>query len=358
MIRLQMLPAGHGDCLWLEYGNPDAPRRVLIDGGTAGTYKKSLLPKLRTLPADQRQFELMVITHIDADHIAGALELMKDKENGFSAKDIWFNGFRHLPDEAPQTLGPVQGEKLTDILVGHGVSWNGAFANEAVAVRSDVPPPRIELEGGLVLTVLSPTPACLTDLKPKWEKEIKKAGLDPCRDREELKESAEGFLLLSGGPPDVEKLAADPFSEDSSVANGSCIALLAEFEGRRLLLAGDAHPGVIMEGLNRLGMDGKVPLDAIKLPHHGSKANLDFDFLDAVDCPKYLFSSNGAYFKHPDREAVARVIKWGGAEPHLVFNYDTQHNNIWDNDSLREEYGYKTEYPESETDGATLEWAQ
>ena len=33
MLKIEMLLAGHGDCLWIEYGDPQAPRRVLIDGG-------------------------------------------------------------------------------------------------------------------------------------------------------------------------------------------------------------------------------------------------------------------------------------------------------------------------------------
>jgi hypothetical protein len=33
MLRVEMLPAGHGDALLVEYGSPDCPHRILIDGG-------------------------------------------------------------------------------------------------------------------------------------------------------------------------------------------------------------------------------------------------------------------------------------------------------------------------------------
>ena len=46
MLKIEMLRAGHGDCLWIEYGDPKAPRRVLIDGGATGTHKRALRPKL------------------------------------------------------------------------------------------------------------------------------------------------------------------------------------------------------------------------------------------------------------------------------------------------------------------------
>ena len=32
MFRLEVLPARYGDCLWIEYGDAAAPRRILIDG--------------------------------------------------------------------------------------------------------------------------------------------------------------------------------------------------------------------------------------------------------------------------------------------------------------------------------------
>jgi beta-lactamase superfamily II metal-dependent hydrolase len=355
MLKLEMLAAGHGDCLWLEYGDPAHPRRVLIDGGPKSTYARALRPKLGALSADQLPFELMVVTHIDADHIAGSLELLSDAAANFHPREVWFNGFRHLPDEAPKTLGPIQGELLTGRILASKTRWNGAFDEAAVVVPAAGPLPRVELEGGLVLTLLSPTPDRLAALKPQWEDAVRKAGLDPERPAE-LLTAKEGFQLLSGGPPDVDALAQSPFSEDSAAPNGSSIALLAEFEGRRLLLAADAHPGVLKASLDRLAAGGKTRLDACKLSHHGSKANTSPALLRALDCPVYLFSTNGAYFKHPDREAVARVIKLGGAKPSLHFNYRTDYNSCWDSQPLREEYGYSTVFPAAGEEGLTLEW--
>jgi beta-lactamase superfamily II metal-dependent hydrolase len=355
MLKLEMLAAGHGDCLWLEYGDPAHPRRVLIDGGTKSTYARALHPKLRGLSADQRPFELMVVTHIDADHIAGSLELLSDAAADFHPREIWFNGFRHLPGEAPKTLGPVQGELLTTRILASKVPWNGAFGEAAVVVPAAGPLPRVELEGGLVLTLLSPTPDRLANLKRQWEDAVREAGLDPERKAAEEAATAAGFELLGGEPPDVDALAQSPFSEDTAAPNGSSIALLAEFEGRRLLLAADAHPGVLKASLDRLAAVGKTRLDACKLSHHGSKANTSPALLHALDCPVYLFSTNGDYFKHPDREAVARVIKLGGLKPSLHFNYRTDYNTCWDSKPLRDEYGYSTVFPTGEM-GLTLEW--
>ena len=132
--------------------------------------------------------------------------------------------------------------------------------------------------------------------------------------------------------------------------------MLAEFEGRRILLTGDAHPGVLTSAIKRLGANKKLTLDACKLPHHGSKANVSRQFLEALDCNVYLFSTNGSHFKHPDRQAVARVIKWGGAGSKLTFNYRSKFNEVWDADPLRKRHGYTSVFPASDKEEIMLEW--
>jgi hypothetical protein len=67
--------------------------------------------------------------------------------------------------------------------------------------------------------------------------------------------------------------------------------------------------------------------------------------MEAVDCRRYLFSSNGGGgHKHPHPEAVARVLVYGTPGPTLQFNYRTKFNESWDDDQLRHQYDYATEY--------------
>ena len=63
MFRIEMLPAGHGDCLWVSYGPPGEPRHVLIDGGPPWTYT-ALRERIRRLPETRRELELLVVTEI------------------------------------------------------------------------------------------------------------------------------------------------------------------------------------------------------------------------------------------------------------------------------------------------------
>lgn len=112
MLMVELIQAAQGDCIWIEYGeDPDALHRILIDGGTSGTYKH-LKKRIKSLAPDERHFDLLVITHIDADHIAGILKIFEEDELGVTFADIWFNGYQHLGKT--RTRGVVQGERLSD----------------------------------------------------------------------------------------------------------------------------------------------------------------------------------------------------------------------------------------------------
>ena len=67
MFDIEMLPADHGDCLWLTYGDAANPRRILIDAGTPGTWKRlrSRLAQSVAANGGTLHFELFVVTHVD-----------------------------------------------------------------------------------------------------------------------------------------------------------------------------------------------------------------------------------------------------------------------------------------------------
>lgn len=363
MFRLNVLPARYGDCIWIEYGE-DPVRRILIDGGAPGVYKKTLKPRLQQLPDEARNFELLVVTHVDYDHIRGIIELALDDELPFKAKDVWFNGFRHIPDKPPEILAGKHGEQLTDLLLSNGLSWNAhGFDEKAVMVPNEGTLPRVELDGGLSLILLAPTVPMLADLRKDWERSCEDINLTP-RELEKARGQGRFPTLAAGGPgaarqperPDIERLLREPFQEDDSAANGSSIAFIAEYGSLRILLAGDAHPSTLVDTIRRLG-DTKLALDACKLPHHGSRGSVSAELIEYLDCSAYIFSSNGDQFSHPHPEAVARVIAHGGENSKLLFNYRTPETQIWDDDSLRQAYGYTTSYPERDKDGITLEWS-
>lgn len=344
-----MLPAKQGDCLWIEYGNKSKPRRVVIDGGTSGSIKP-LVDKVKALAPKDRQLELLVVTHVDADHIAGVLKFLETKNLGISVRDVWFNAYKHLLEEG-ETFGPKQGETLSADITAAKVPWNAAFDGSAVKVKDAGKLPVKKLDGGLELVVLGPTMAKLRLLKPVWVKACKEAGIKPGKPAK--RPAPAGIEVF--GPLNVDTLADAKFKEDPTEPNGSSIVLLLRYEGAVVLLGADGHPTVIEAGLKRFAPgNGRVKLDAYKVAHHGSQNNLTRELLDRIDCSRYLISSNGAIYHHPSREAIARLLKYGrkgNTTTELVFNYRTKYNSIWDSAALKSKWRYATTFPAKGKEG-------
>ncbi|MCU6502431.1 MBL fold metallo-hydrolase [Rugamonas sp. A1-17] len=341
VFRIHSLYAGHGDCLWIEYGDAESPHRVVVDCGTAGTYAalKKVIDSVQGMPG---QNELLVITHVDADHIAGALPLLADPKNAKLFKDVWFNGRSHLePSGGLEPFGAAQGESLSRSLLDNGLPWNSAYGFRSISLEEDGRPKRLNLPGGAVVTILSPSWAKLRAMKYKWDSEVKAAGLDSIADAPEPQPIPPGFEAFGF---DVDALADFAFDEDGAEANGSSIALLLEYGGKSMLLGADAHPSVLVGALQQIAGEAGLTVDLLKVPHHGSQRNTSKALLDVVRCKVALFSSNGAYYRHPDKEAVARVIKYSPPGVHLAFNCRTKFNEMWDADELRNDWSYSTTY--------------
>jgi hypothetical protein len=361
MLHLDVLPARHGDCLWLEYGEADRPCRILIDGGPGFAYAV-LRERIARLAPEQRYFDLVVVTHIDGDHIEGVIKMLRDRALGLSVHAIWFNGspqIATIPVEgAMLAYGGVQGEYLGKLIRELKIPWNVPFGGKAATAGATV-----ELPCSARVVLLSPMLDQLVRLRRSWDAELAKAGVAPDATEAEMARLAAIIRLRPpqafAGPsvPDVDALAAQPFEADSAIANGSSIALLFEFGGKRLLLLGDAFSDVIAAQLDMLLANTGEKLlhaDLVKLPHHGSRANLGPSLMEKLMCERWVISSDGKYFNHPDAEAIARVIRYSRARATLMFNYRTAWTAPWSDVALQERFAYGTLFPQDDGDGLHL----
>lgn|GEM_PF-7117431 len=73
--RVHFIPALGGDCTLLEFDNREC---ILIDCGYKSTYNQELKSLLLELNKRDYKIKLFIVSHIDADHIQGAIELLKD----------------------------------------------------------------------------------------------------------------------------------------------------------------------------------------------------------------------------------------------------------------------------------------
>ena len=362
-FTIEMLPAKHGDALWVEYGDGGGrTRRIVVDGGPLHAYPE-FEARLAGLPAGDQRVELLVITHVDTDHIEGIIRLLALPRAKWPLEpnDIWFNGYRQVKEGAD--LGGREGEFLSALIHRRAFDeWNRAFGRGAVVVPGGASPPRVALAGDMTLTLLSPDPAKLATMARKWDKDVAEWELDPgdldaawtqLVDESKFHPGAE----LTLGPDDLTAtLRAQLNGTDPSAANGSSIAFLAEFAGKSCLFLADAHMKVVCASIRRLLPPGQdvLRVDAVKLAHHGSRNNLTPEFLQLVDAGHFLFSSNGDKFKHPDAQAVEAVIAGARHKPTLWFNYRTPFTERWEAASKVPGAAYATRYPPPGEEGITL----
>ena len=320
IFSLDVRRARKGDCLILHYGTKAKPGLVLIDGGPAQVYGPQLKPRLEEIRKARRLAEgepltvdLLMVSHIDDDHINGILELTHELADAKAARrplpikvlNFWHNTFDDIiagnPDELVASIkasfGPAsltgepdsegldphtakvlasvgQGLRLRDDARALGLRINSEFGHKLIKTSTRRPK---DLPGGLKLTVAGPMEDELLALQKVHAAFLEKA--------KKYNEAVASFT-------------------DSSVANLSSIVVLAEANGKRMLLTGDARGDKILLGLEKIGLlrpGGKMKVDLLKMPHHGSDRNMEKIFLERVVADHYVFSGDGEH-GNPERK--------------------------------------------------------
>lgn len=358
IFSIEMLPALEGDALWIEYGNNDDKYRILIDGGPIGAYDV-LDSKINSLPEGEKAVELVVISHVDTDHIEGIIRFMAQKLPWpILPKDIWFNGWKHLQEI--NILGGMEGDYLSALIDKRaGDSWNLAFDQKAILVKPDEQLPVINLDGGMEITILSPDIEKLQEFAKKWEEDVSKYNIEAG----DLDAAFEKLLTTKKyhadeilGSSDIDKNLEKQLKVDESAANGSSIAFLARYKGKSCLFLADSHMDVVCSSIKKLIPEGqdKLKVDAVKLSHHGSRHNISKELMTLIDAKNYLVSTNGSKHKHPDKAAIETVIKGSEQDPVLWFNYKNEHTDIWENGPEQGQRNFEVNYPEEPGKGITV----
>ncbi|BCC89078.1 MBL fold metallo-hydrolase [Bacillus cereus] len=346
-VAISMMPASYGDCFVVAC-HDSSSTNIVIDTGFISTYTNYLRSKLLNLKAAGESLDLLIITHIDADHISGAIRLLQ--ENGLyddpkiiKIKEIWHNSYRHLQNDNSSVadiknsvdrniikgiikrgypveidinkdfskdIGAEQGSSLAALIKNGGYSWNRAFDDKAVSIENKC---IINISEEVKIRLLSPDESKLTNLKGYWEKELKKMGFKTELDGGEIFDDAFEFLMayektlipkdfrknISASKNDIEDSIGEKFIEDASVTNGSSMAFVLEVKDKRILFLADSHPNLIIKELKNIYGEGLIWFDAIKISHHGSKGNTSPDLLEIIDSDNFFISTNGMKFKHP-----------------------------------------------------------
>lgn len=384
-ITLNIFPALNGDSILVSYG-PNEKKHILIDCGYVRTYNTFIKKELVEIANNGECLEKLIITHIDSDHIWGALPLLKDNQKKFiEIKEVWHNTFRHLsndsekeedisnknekilkkilsrgyfnnePKNGENQISAEQGTTLGALLLKGDYSWNNDFNKKAVCIENKQTV-NIDIDSQIIL--LSPNKEKLDNLKTLWDSELTKYDLKYSKEDGELyddafemlltwvKESqAKGIQAISSNKMQIKELLASVPIEDKTPTNGSSISFILKIKEKKLLFLADSHPGLILKSLLEYQPEGIINFDSIKVSHHGSFNNISLDLLEKIDSKVYIFSTNGNKHNHPDKETIAHIVgRKSEFERKLFFNYKTLNSEYFNNEDWMRTYNYSIHY--------------
>ena len=300
MIKVKALKAKQGDCIFVTVSDDGKEYVILIDGGLDTTYQERrrqqsgpLKEKLSRLKENGKHIDLLIITHIDYDHIGGILKWfeMDFPKEGFVRK-IWINDDVMINDTSNLNNNAEHAISLLKILDNYHVAHEG----QIVAGKE------VQFEWGKIY-VLAPNAIDHNAVATRIA-----ANLDN--------------KLNTSYQIDVKDLVKkDWIVEGLTIENDASIAILLQTNnGENGLFLGDANIDTVILSINNLKeLEKPLYCKWVKLAHHGSKNNFKLEFLQLVDGENYIFSSNGDYYGHPDKEVAALLIDKTNAT--LWFNY-------------------------------------
>lgn len=363
-MKLTVFQADKGDCILIT-GNDG--KNILADGGMSGSYSKHVAPFLSKMRNRDEVLDLVYVSHIDQDHIAGILKMMDDMvdwkvhkyqlENGNSehrsprsshppeVKSIWHNSFHEqIGDNSAEiedmlaanaSLLSLSNKKWAQELSEHcgnlatsmteGIKLSRRIGSKQLNIPLNqeydaglmfVTEPTDSIDiGELAVTVIGPCATDLKELQKKWNrwlqsqkgrKTIQKIRREAREDERQLDwKEFDNFMQ-----PIL--IHAEQLGDRDKVTSPNLASLMLHIEenGKTMLMTGDGHCDDILWGLEacgKLNNNGGIHLNVLKVQHHGSEHNIDRNFCKRVTADHYIFCGNGAH-ENPDLRVVQEVI--------------------------------------------------
>ena len=331
-IKFEFFEASNGDSILVS---TDDKTNILIDGGVASTYRDKITYSLDKLNGN---LDLVVVTHIDTDHICGIIELLNDRSRRKKISKLWFNmaSEKLIFWEKDREVGSEHGNLLTKFIDDNHIPYKNNIYFDKKDNNNN-----IFIIGSIQLTLISPNKDALLELRRKWT-------------NNDIFKKCKGSKVEIGAKQipqdnrDIDYLynlyisGKIEFGKKDTYSNTSSIAFILEHENKKFLFLGDADIGIINTSLKKLGYLNKdnerLRVEFVKLSHHGSKNNINEEFLNLVETNTFIILTNGKHpansdFKHPDKETIMLILKHSNRKENIkfIFNYPLPKTNKFPN---------------------------
>lgn len=295
--EIKYLKANHGDCILIKTFDEESKEfNILIDGGTSETFASTLKQELEKLST----INLLVLTHIDSDHIGGLNKFFKsDLFNNLQIDKFWINcpDLIKFGDDGKISYGQVK--TLEENLLEKRIpleKWNDKIIY-----------PQAHNFKGVGFFILSPTSEILDLLHKNWPEINNNPSLEINKISSSSSVSSKNLIELAN-----EKFSPNKNIEQD-IFNSSSIAFILTTFDCSILLLGDSRTEVVIKSLIELGYNdsnNRLKVDSMKISHHGSVNNTSCELLDMIECDNFIISTNGgsSSHRHPNRETIARIV--------------------------------------------------
>lgn len=341
--EFRTFPAGSGDCIFILVRDNDNNTQysVMVDcGETSADIEDYIKDSLH------KHIDLLVVTHIDGDHVNGVVQLLNNTEfSDLQIDKIIFNCFQRKVIDNSKELEPSARKRLDalmqkmppNLLPSNGKTscpdaatlaqaimqkeeWNKAWIKEPVMRNQTINDSEL-----CSITILSPIKDDLDTLLDTFKSEFHKWTQKDFPDYDVVDQESifQHIIELADAKAkgkgrvknaatvsleeEMIKCAEDDADEEAiTKSNFASISFVCHTPDKNILVMGDAPSSRVIDGLFQDDNDKQIIFDVIKVAHHGSKHNTSKSLVKKVDARDW-FITGGNDKQRPSLESIAKI---------------------------------------------------
>lgn len=376
-MNIKAFPARGGESILIRLDGINKTN-ILIDCGYKSTYKL-IKQELIKIKEREEKLDLLVLTHIDNDHINGARSVLQDYIEGniCDISEIWTNDYfricnlkidnndegnleslellrRMIKQKYPidpqeygdKNVGYKEANILTEYLSNIKVKdkINSKFGGEPIYIEDKDNLKNITINEDIEITLIGPRKKILIDLIEEWNEYLHEKGFkDEITKSKELARAFELFYINNMNQNlEINSKSTNCTTQLKSIddivsfnefklenINRSSISFILKFHNKKFLFLGDSSPAdydEVLSYISKQNEDKKIPFELVKISHHGSKFDTSSNLFNYITSKRYLILTSGNGYDHPDLEVIAKIILKQDDKKEILFNY--RHNKV------------------------------
>lgn len=361
--------SGQGDCIFFRFEDKEKMFVTMID---CGKYTRDI--KKYVEEELGKHINILVVTHIDNDHVDGLVEMLEQTPDVridkilYNCNQLWdgqqmsqpteimkqqINTLReNLPSRQKSRSSKIKADKAVTLAekLTENASWWQAWKKDEYITTATKPISLDENDERLgKFVVLAPTTAEIEKLNKKFKVEytrltkriLSEGGY--VVEQETLFELVQRVAAMKYNNYKVMEpvkigAATNLFDENRlkeafefepkgvSDENEASLALMWEYGKKRVLFMGDANPDAIADRIKNLYGADRLEMEAIKVAHHGSKHSTSHKLMTQVDSEHYFFTG-GNLANKPAIESIMKIVNRKD-ERRRILHFNNRNNII------------------------------